>query len=316
NAAPSHENPTNFVRNGQPVGPLEGYSCQIVTDEAIRWLDAHRAEHSEQPFFLYVAFHEPHEPVASPADLVAMYRDVARNEDEAQFFANVHNVDLAVGRLTRALDRLGITEDTLVVFTSDNGPETLKRYARATRSYGRPGPLRGMKLWTTDGGFRVAGIVRWPRGIRQPGVSDAVVSALDLLPTFCELAGAQIPPDRELGGTDISPLFRGQAIDRRRPLLWVYYNALNEHRAAMRSGPWKMLARLDHGQLPRYVNVYSGNRDEVMGASLTDFELYYIAEDIGESKNVMGVAPEAAQLRTQMESEYRELLRRSHVWSR
>src|SRR5688500_17750076 len=71
NATPSHENPINFVRNGQPAGPQKGYSCQVVAREAIGWLEGQQARHPAQPFFLYVAFHEPHEPVASPPELVA-----------------------------------------------------------------------------------------------------------------------------------------------------------------------------------------------------------------------------------------------------
>ncbi|GIX00622.1 MAG: arylsulfatase [Pirellulaceae bacterium] len=316
NAAPSHENPNNFVRNGEPVGPIEGYSCQIVVDEAIRWLEQQRTVGSDQPFFLYVAFHEPHEPVASPPELVAQYLDVARNEDEAQYFANVANVDVAVGRLFDALKRLDVDSNTVVVFTSDNGPETLRRYARARRSYGRPGPLRGMKLWTTDGGFRVAGILRWPAGLQRRGESDEVVSALDLLPTFCRLAGADIPATRELDGIDLSPLLRGQSIERPRPLLWCYYNALNEHQVAMRHGPWKMLAKLDHGQLPRFQNVHRGNVQRVHAARLTDFELYHVTDDIDESDNLIDQVEESPRLRELMEREYRRLVDASLVWSR
>ncbi len=139
NAGPSHENPKNFVRNGEPVGPLEGFSCQLVADEALRWLDG---RNSENPFFLYVCFHEPHEPVVSPIEIVKTYLDndgpKARNEDEAQYFANVTNLDSAVGRLMKSLKERGLDEKTLVVFTSDNGPETLKRYPRGTRCYGSP----------------------------------------------------------------------------------------------------------------------------------------------------------------------------------
>ena len=162
NAAPCHENPNNFVCNGDEVGPLEGYSCQLVVDEATRWLDRHVKENAEQPFFMFITYHEPHEPVASPRSLVDGYKDVTESEDEAQFFANVENLDNATGRLLATLDRLGKTDNTLVVFTSDNGPETLNRYKRANRSWGRPGLLRGMKLWTTEAGHRVAGIMKWP----------------------------------------------------------------------------------------------------------------------------------------------------------
>ncbi len=178
NAGPSHENPKNFVRNGRRVGPLTGFSCQLVANEIIGWLKRHESERPEQPFFVYCAFHEPHEPVASPENLVAKYLPRARNENEAQFFANVENVDRAVGRLLKTLDQLKVRQNTLVVFSSDNGPETLNRYPNAKRSYGRPGPLRGMKLHTHDGGFRVAGIAAWPARIQPGQVSQQVAGTL------------------------------------------------------------------------------------------------------------------------------------------
>lgn len=315
NAAPSHEHPNNFVRNGKPVGRLQGYSCQLVVDEAVRWLDS-QAERPgpAKPFFLFAAFHEPHEPVASPAELVRQYRDVARNEDEAQYFANVANVDRAVGRLIGHLKKLDQWDNTLLVFTSDNGPETLKRYRGANRSYGRPGPLRGMKLWTTEAGFRVAGIVSWPGRIK-PGVSDEVMSALDLLPTFCELAGAPLP-QRELDGVDLSTWLRaGGSLERPRPLIWCYYNAINQQRVAMRDGPWKMLARLDGGRFPKLQNVHDGNRDRVLAAKLTDFELYRIRDDIAEQQNLFDQENQAMQrLQEKLEHEYQRLISDSPAW--
>ncbi|HEX6984169.1 MAG TPA: sulfatase-like hydrolase/transferase, partial [Planctomycetaceae bacterium] len=244
NAAPSHENPRNFVRNGEPVGPLEGFSCHIVADEAIGWLKGRKGD---APFFLFVCFHEPHEPVASPGELVATYLDgegpQARNEDEAQYFANVTNMDAAVGRLLAALKAQGVDEETLVVFTSDNGPETLKRYPRGTRSYGSPGPLRGMKLWLYEAGIRVPGIVRWPGVLPAGDVNDTPVGSVDLLPTLCELAGVKPPEDRPLDGTSLVPLLAGEPFERERPLSWDYYNALGGPKAAMRVGDLSVLAK-------------------------------------------------------------------------
>lgn len=98
----------------------------------IGWLDQRVESGDSEPFFAYVAFHEPHEPVASPPELVARYRPLAQTEDQAQYYANVSNVDTAVGRLLGALDRLQLAGNTLVFFTSDNGPETLRRYPMRT----------------------------------------------------------------------------------------------------------------------------------------------------------------------------------------
>lgn len=312
NASPSHENPENFVRNGEKVGPLEGYSCQLVVDEAVSWLKGQQKKTPEQPFFMYVAFHEPHEPIASPKELVEQYSPMSNHENEAKYFANVANVDIAVGRLLAALKELKVDENTLVVFTSDNGPETLNRYRRAKNSFGRATPLRGMKLWTTDAGFRVAGIMRWPGKIKAGQVVDHPVSSLDFLPTFCEIAGTLPPADLELDGTNFLPALENKAINRTKPLLWIFYNALNERRVAMRDGDWKVLAKLN---IEKAVNVTAENEAEVKAAELSDFQIFRITDDVGESKDLSSTMPEKlAELKQRLMENYEELLNGSHIW--
>jgi arylsulfatase A len=312
NASPSHRNPRNYVRNGKAVGATEGYSCNLAAAEGIAWLRKQQAAAPEQPFFLFLPFHEPHEPVASPPDLVAEYADVAKDGNQAEYFANVANVDRAVGSVLAALDELKLAENTLVIFTSDNGPETLRRYGGAGRSYGVPGPLRGMKLWTSEAGFRVAGIMRWPARIKPGSTYDGAVSALDFLPTFCDLAGVA-RPDRVLDGSNFLPALEGKPIPRERPLLWAYYNAINERRVAMRDGDWKILARLQ--DLPKTVNLFSGNSEKVRRSQLVDFQIYKLSEDIGEARELSAEFPEkAAELRSKLQTEYKALLADSHVW--
>lgn len=315
NAAPSHKNPTNFVRNGEPAGPQEGFSCQVVAREAIGWLERQREQQKDQPFFLYVAFHEPHEPVASPPDLVARHRDHTRNEDEAQYFANVENMDRAVGDLLAALDRMKLAENTLVFFTSDNGPEELLRYPAASRSYGSPGPLRGMKLWTTEAGSRVPGIIRWPAQVKAGQVSDEPVSSLDLLPTFSALGGAKVPAGLKLDGADFRPALHGRQVVRPQPLFWVYYSAINEQRVALRDGPWKLLAKLDGGELPMIGNITTATAPRVRQAKLTDFSLYRLPDDIDESHDLSAKEPaRVKELSAKLETLYREMAATMHVW--
>ena len=315
NASPSHENPRNFVRNGKAVGPLKGFSCQLVMDEALTWLKRQRAKDAEQSFFLYVAFHEPHEPVASPKEMVEEYQGVAKNVDQAHYFANVSNLDAAVGKLMEALKSMEVDQNTLVVFTSDNGPETLLRYGRGSRrSFGSPKPLRGMKLWTTDAGFRVAGIMHWPARIEAGQVVSHPVSALDFLPTFCELAGTQPPKDLALDGASFLPVLNNQPIQRKKPLVWVYYNALNKRRVAMRDGDWKILAKLDIGKLNK---VDARNEQQIKGASLSDFQIFDLSKDIGEKKDLAKANPQKlAELKQRLEAHYKELVDGSHVWGK
>ncbi len=314
NAFPTHENPNNFVRNGEAVGMMEGYSCQIVADEGITWLKNHSEKNPKQPFFMYLAFHEPHEPVASPDSLVAKYKDVSRTLKEATYFANVENVDKAVGKFLEALKTLSLDENTLVVFTADNGPETLDRYPGASYSYGRATPLRGMKLWTTDAGFRVAGIMRWPAKIKAGQTINQPVSSLDFLPSFCNLAGINPPLNLALDGINFSPLFENKKVKREKPLIWAYYNALNEHHVAMRDGKWKVLAKLNLEK--KYQNLNDQNVTEIKEADIVDFEVYKISEDVAESNNLlMGNARKKAKLKKKLRDNYLELLNDSFLWT-
>ena len=314
NAFPSHENPVNFVRNGKPVGKIDGYSCQIVAEEGISWLESHREKEPDQPFFLLLTFHEPHEPVASPEELVAKYRDSAKNEDQAQYFANVENVDIAVGKVLAALDKSGQRENTLIIFTSDNGPETQGRYSKASRSYGTPGPLKGMKLWTHEAGFRVPGIINWAGTVEAGQVSDVPVSSFDFLPTFVKLAGGALPVC-ELDGTDISAFLKGGELVRENPLFWTYYHAINDHGVAMRDGDWKIMAKLDQGKLPKYRNIDSDNAGKVSRAVLTDFLLYNIAQDPSESNDLSGKEKaKLAELSGKMRAAYQRMAGMMHIW--
>jgi len=266
NAAPSHHNPTNFVRNGEPVGPMEGYSSTLIVDEAISWLQS-RA--SDEPFCLFVWFHSPHEPVATGQQFEDMYPN-ATERGQAIYYGNVTQMDHEFGRLVDTLDTMGLRDDTFVMFTSDNGPETLNRYKTAWRSHGSPGPLRGMKLHVYEGGIRVPGIIRWPGKTTAGRVCSEPICATDLLPTICAATGAQIPRDRPIDGASILPVFADQPISRQVPLYWRYDRAISSPKVAMRHGDWKILADGD----------------------LETFELYNLKEDLTESNDLSEQQPQ------------------------
>lgn len=278
NAAPNHLNPTNFIRNGTRAGRLEGPSSHVVVAEALRFLEANRG----QPFFLNLWFHETHELVAAADEFLKLYPEET-NLDRRHYYADVSQMDAAVGKLLKYLDDHGLRDNTLVFFSSDNGPETLNRYKTATRSYGSPGPLRGMKLHVTEAGYRVPGIVRWPGHIKPGSVSTEPVGSVDLLPTLCALAGAKLPEGRALDGADLSPLFDGKPVKRPHPLYWQYDFAISKPWVvAMRDGPWKLLAN----------------------AALDQFELYNVADDAGEKTNRATQEPERVR---RMASEMKRL---------
>ena len=164
NASPTHKNPTNFVRNGNPAGPLEGFSAPLVVQEAINWLRNHRDD--SQPFFITVWTHEPHLPIESDPEFMGLYKDID-NPGIRQHHGNITQLDHAFGMLLRELDEQKLTEDTFVMFTSDNGPEGSGKgnknlNSQSNRNWGSTGGLRGRKRDTYEGGIRVPGILRWP----------------------------------------------------------------------------------------------------------------------------------------------------------
>jgi arylsulfatase A len=265
NAAPSHLNPTNFVRNGKRVGKLEGPSSHLVVAEALEFL----ATNKDRPFFLNLWFHESHEPVAAAEEFRKLYSQVD-NPDRRHYYGDVSQMDGAVGKLLKYLDDHKLRDNTFVFFSSDNGPETLKRYRGAERSYGSPGPLRGMKLHLTEAGYRVPGIVRWPGHTRAGTVCTEPICHVDLLPTVCAIVGAKVP-ERKLDGADFTPIFEGKAQKRPHPLYWQYDNAISRPWVvSLREGPWKLLAN----------------------AELDQFELYNLVEDAGEKKNLADRHPQ------------------------
>jgi arylsulfatase A len=219
---------------------------------------------------LVVWFHTPHEIVATPARFTDAYRDKAATEDQAIYFGNITQMDAEVGRVLQGLDDRKLREDTFVLFTSDNGPETLNRYKTANHSYGSPGPLRGMKLHVYEGGIRVPGILRWPGHIAPGSVTSEPISGVDLLPTLCAITAAPVPSDRAIDGTSFLPALTGEPLARKTPLYWQYDVALSAPKIAIRQGDWKLLA----------------------DASLTKFELYNLRSDLKEEHDLSSQEPD------------------------
>jgi len=274
NAAPSHHNPDNFVRNGEPVGLMQGYSAPLVVDEAIAWLKEKRDP--AKPFFLAVWTHEPHYPIKSDPTFKALYADLD-DDVQREHHANVTQLDSAFGQLMKALDEQRLADNTFVFFTSDNGPEG---DGISTPGRGSTGGLRGRKRDLHEGGIRVPGIARWPGKIATGTRNDFPVIGTDLFATILAVAGVEPPRDRVLDGVDVLPVLTGSVnkIDRPLPLYWRLNMAPNA-KIAIRVGDWKLLANGD----------------------LTQFELYNLQDDERESNDVKDRQPQRfAQLRDQL----------------
>ena len=241
----------------------------------------------------------------------------AKKKGEALYYANVENMDFAVGMIMDCLAQNKVSENTLVIFTSDNGPETLNRYGGAWRSHGSPGDLRGMKLHTHEAGIRVPGIMRWPLQIKAGQLSAEPIYSLDLMPTFANLAAGEIPIDLQIDGTDIVNAFGKDKVTRKRPMFWCYYSALNKSKIAIRDGNWKLLASLrsKDGKNIRIKSLNKNNYNLIKTAELVDFELYDIADDTNESLNLASKEPdELIRLSKIMRMMFDEVLEDSKIW--
>lgn len=277
NAAPSHKNPNNFIRNGKEVGPLEGYSCQLVVDEAIDWLDDHR--HPKAPFFLNVWFHEPHAPIASPDHITKEYGDV---KDKAAIYSGtIDNTDRAISRLIKKLEVMGVREDTIIFYGSDNG------------SYrdDRTGVLKGKKGMNWDGGIRVPGVFSWPGKIAQDVALKTPAGLVDLLPTLCSLIGIDPPEGRHIDGSNLSSLLvdSESKFERHQPLFWH----LQKSRpiVAMRDGDFSLVAE------PNYEISKSNMFNEawiptIKNGTYKNYQLFDLVNDPGQTKNLAEEKPE------------------------
>lgn len=268
NAHPSHHNPDNFVRNGTAVGVAEGYSSQIVVDEAFGWLE--NIDRSK-PFFLNLWFHEPHAPVAAPPEL-------AQRHDHTTlpaYYGSIENMDANIGRLLKKLDDLDLTNNTLVIFMSDNGSYRGRE--------GSNGELRAGKTTLWEGGIRVPGIIRWPGRIKAGSTETTPAGVVDILPTLCEVTDTRLPQNRRIDGVSLVSLFDGKRLRRKKPLYWLY--SPSRPMCVIREKDWSLIAdpELD---IPRD-NLF---KEEWIGlvkqTELGNFRLFNLREDPGQHHDV------------------------------
>ncbi|WP_231617395.1 sulfatase family protein [Novipirellula aureliae] len=259
NASPSHENPDNFFRNGEPVGELKGYSAPLVAAEAASWMKEKR--NPEKPFVLSVWFHEPHMPIATDSRFMQLYN----GHENSKYMGNISQMDHGLGIVLDALDEIGATNNTLVYFSSDNGP--VSQYG------GTSGGLRGGKRSDHEGGIRVPGLARWPGHIAAGSTSDIPIIGTDIFATALDMAGVPLPTDRTIDSVSLLPVFEGKPVERRIPLFWRTHVSHPNDRVAMRIGDWKIV----------------GND------TMTEFQLYEIQKDWKEENDLAAKMPEKTE---------------------
>jgi arylsulfatase len=243
-----------------------GKVTALYTDEAIAFME----RHVESPFFLYLAYNMPHGPVGAS--------EAFQGKSGRGLYGDaIEEMDWHVGRLLDAVRRLGLERDTVVVFASDNGPRIAAR--QAVRALGgQTGPLRGGKGSAWEGGYRVPAIWWGPGRIPAGRASDALLTTLDILPTFAAMAGASLPQDRVLDGVDQTALVTGASEESARETFFYYPRDRLE---AVRSGPWKLL-------LPRGKPRWRWAPDQ---APIDAPRLYNLRTDPGETRDLATAHP-------------------------
>ncbi len=246
-------------------------------EHAVKFIEEHR----DEPFFVYVPHNMPHVPL--------FVSDKFAGKTERGLFGDVlAEIDWSVGQILDVLKRTGNDERTIVLFTSDNGP-----WLSYGDHAGSALPLREGKGTTWDGGHRVPCVARWPGKIPAGQVTGELCSTLDVAPTFAKLAGGSMPSDRIIDGKDIAPILFGEA-DAKSPheALYYYWGFGLE---AVRSGTWKL-------HFPHQYRTLSGKPGGTGGipvkyaqAKVAELELYNLADDLAETKNVAADHPDIVQ---------------------
>jgi len=264
------------------------YLTDALTDKALDFIDLHK----DKPFFLYVAHYTVHTPIQAPEKLVEKYKakreklygrsktgrisdrynTVSRGrQDNPAYAAMIENLDTNVGRVTQKLEALKLTENTLIVFTSDNGGHChLRKSPGATCNL----PLRSGKGWTYEGGTRIPSIFSW-KGTIQPAASDVPAISMDLYPTLLELTGQALKPKQHLDGQSLASAIKGDSNGnlKKRALYWTYpHNHGSGHKPShsIRKGGWKL------------IHFDSDDTNE----------LYKVDSDLGEKKDLSAKNPE------------------------
>ncbi len=286
-------------------GPEGEHLPDRLATETCRFIEANAGE----PFLAFLSFYSVHTPLLGRPDLVAKYQERAaavtgeefageeqalinaKNprrvrilQKHAVYGAMVEAMDAAVGKVLRQLEALGLEDDVVVCFTSDNGGLSTSEGSPTSNL-----PLRGGKGWIYEGGIREPFLVRWP-GVTRPGsISDHPVMSTDFFPTLVKAAGGKVAGAGPIDGVDLRPLLAGRGDLKREALYWHYPHYSNQGgfpASAIRVGDWKLIERLEDGRV----------------------HLYDLAHDVGERDDLAADHPERVdQMRDKLHAWYREV---------
>jgi len=271
----------NFKTDPQVHYEQGKYLADFLTDRAVDFMERHK----DQPFLLYLPHFAVHAPYEAKAELVERFRgkEPVVGHRDPTYAAMIASLDESVGRILAKLDEMGLAEDTLVIFSSDNGG--VGGYRRAgidVAGITDNEPLQGGKGMLYEGGIRVPYLFRWKGTIAAGRTNGTPINSVDLYPTLLEVAGIEAPADYPLDGVSYAGLLRGEreTLDRE-AIYWHFPGYLGARRGqwrttpagAVRAGDWKLIEWFEDGKL----------------------ELYYLRDDIGERHNLATSKPDKAK---------------------
>ena len=250
--------------------PLSGKKGDYLADRLAEEAEGFIRSNAENPFFLMLSHYAVHTPLQGKPDKVAKYEAVpeTKRQGKPAYAAMVESVDDSVGRVTGVLRELGLEENTLVIFTSDNGG-----FAGATSN----SPLRANKGSNYEGGLRVPAVIKWPGSVKGGRTSSVPITSTDFYPTILAATGQALRPHQHVDGVNLTPLLRGNGQVKREALFWHYphYNRHPQNFPAgvIRSGDWKLIQAFETGEV----------------------SLFNLKEDIGETTNLAPKQPKRAK---------------------
>lgn len=289
-----------------PNGPAGEHLPGRLADEAVKVID----QFQEQPFLLYLSFYSVHTPLQGRPELIEKYKAKAAKlaqqgsefADEEQawpvdqprkvrvlqqhpvYAAMVESMDSAVGKVLAKIKEAGLEEDTIVVFTADNGGLSTAEGSPTSNL-----PLRGGKGWVYEGGIREAFMIKWPKAVKPGTVSNTPASSIDFHPTLLDLAGVEPAADQRMDGVSLAPVLRQTGDLNRDALFWHYPHYSNQGGfpgGAVRMGDFKLVERYEDGRV----------------------HLYNLRDDVGETKDLAQAMPEKVEaMRKRLHAWYREV---------
>jgi len=240
------------------------YLTDVWTEEAVRFIERHK----DEPFFLHVTYNAPHTPLQCPEEDRNPFLETGKfNWGVSCIYGMIHRMDTGIARILETLKRNDLEDNTLLVFTSDNGPQFGGKGELRTNRFNCN--FRGAKGVTYEGGIRVPLVVRWPDGVEGKRQVDAMTHFTDWFPTLLAAAGVEVPKDLAIDGVNVLPIVRGEKgkNETRRFWQWNRYEPVITCNAAMRDGDWKLVRPVIHEAM----GVPDG---KWLGVSMYDYEYF------------------------------------------